>query len=81
MSSRRRTAVAILLGIGNGKLQYNINDPHYNFSLGANVSYAIHAAAADLDQDGCGDVITANNGSNNITVLRSRLCTSPPGGG
>ncbi|MCI0692148.1 VCBS repeat-containing protein [candidate division KSB1 bacterium] len=58
--------VVVLLGDGNGVFKPAPGSP---FAVGVG---PLHVAAADVNADGKLDILTANNGSNNVTVLLGR---------
>jgi hypothetical protein len=57
-------AVSLLRGSGPGRF-----DPPLVTGTGAGTSVAARMAAGDFDGDGKLDVVTANNGSNNVSIL------------
>lgn len=62
--------IALLLGKGTGKFQFVNNESAYFLDLNTNYeSHPIQVLIADLNQDGKGDVISANHEAANITVF------------
>ena len=57
-------SVSVLLGKGDGDLQ-----PAVTFDTGGDSDAPLSAAVGDLNGDGALDLVTANRGSNNVSVL------------
>lgn len=56
----------ILLGKGNGKLQYSATDARYNLPLQSGTETGFppgKITIADMDQDGFGDLVVTGNGT------------------
>ncbi|MCC7388032.1 MAG: hypothetical protein IT431_04605 [Phycisphaerales bacterium] len=74
----------MLLGEGNGQLEWSDTDSDYEVPLddgSGDVEYPVRIIIADMDQDGFGDVLTANHGSSylegTISVVINALSISP----
>ncbi len=73
--------VTILLGNGDGTLQFVNSDPDYHPALGALADRPFRVVITDLDQDGFGDIVTSNHGDSpndvgTISVLINKFMVS-----
>ena len=80
--NKNTSAITILLGKGDGHLQYVPGNPNYHKALddGSGPDYskmAIQVICADLNQDGLDDVVTANHESHNVTVPINAMVVIP----
>jgi len=70
--------IAVFVGYGDGTFR----EPPYLFCVDpGNNPKPRFVKIADMDQDGFNDVVTSNNGTDNISVLINALEAIPPGGG
>lgn len=73
--------VVMLLGKGDGTFRFDTDDPDYFFNVhpdGPNATedyLPIRVVITDLNQDGYGDVVTANHLGENISVLINKMVT------
>lgn len=73
--------VYFMLGKGTGKFQHVPSDARYRVSIvqpGGNALSPVQALIVDLDEDGFGDIITANHESSDISVLINNMIVETP---